>query len=921
MTVTPTQCVADGGLINPALFPAKSADLKPEQVRDSATSVKTMGTSVQDETSSIAASWSGLTHSYEAPEQQRVYDLMRPAVTSANELKTAFHTMAGHLETYAAALDGIKPRLASFEQRAAAFRAEVINGVQVDASSSTEAGLLDYGKGMLEWAGVDERQVTVPWYEDGDTVQRNKDLLAEYAELLEDVSTASAQCANDINGLVKNMCVTPVEVIPAEAFTNPAQPMPWGEPREEDRNCPESVGSGAYTFGKDLIQGAGQLLLGYNPETGGWFEGKAYGQAWGGLGDLVGSIALFASPVAWVAIGMQATGNTDNDFVRFMDDRYDTAVSGLGSLVGYDHGAEDGWHKWKEDGVAAGTGAVLSIGTFFIPGAGQVGTLAKGGSIAARVTKMAAVGADFAIQGGSWVVKGGIKLVAELRSALAFGGELLAGGLRGPTPALAGAGAVGGGFRISMTGLVNALIEPVPSRAVPHRPAVSNDLFGPGAGRAGGGEIPPAARGGSATPSTGGRAAGLVDGVSGRGSADGLGSRGEPGTTGGRGTETAVTGRDGTTSRGGDGTTPRGDGTTPRGDGTSPEGTAPRGDGTMPEGTTPRGDGTTPEGTAPEATTPHGDGTTPEGTAPEGTTPRGDGTTPDGTTPDGNAAPTDGTAAPANGAPHGNAPDWDGNTVRDRSRFGPRPDVADVPVELRGDPRFDPAHPHYDAVPRGEHGNVGTENPDVPSDSGLTNSGRLIDPDVIPEDLRPYVEDGTVVVDNGVLRLAEDVAATPFERTDAAHDPVEFARQLDLQQRAINQMSLHDWTSRFDSFTRRLDNQGQYRSFLARIIADRLQAQQPGLSRTQAMIDARARLAGQDPLHGPDQRAGGNPWQFTGMGDDGVNRSIGSQWKKRSDVLRRGVGSAIRRSGLPPELWGDVRMNVRLTLVDHVGVR
>ena len=120
--------------------------------------------------------------------------------------------------------------------------------------------------GRLDWVPfVDEDQVSVPWSEDTATVQRNTDLLGEYAQLLADISTASAQCANDINGLVENSCVGVVEAIPAEAFTNPEQPMPWGAPRAEDRNCPESVGHGASTFGADTVQGAGMLLLGTTP--------------------------------------------------------------------------------------------------------------------------------------------------------------------------------------------------------------------------------------------------------------------------------------------------------------------------------------------------------------------------------------------------------------------------------------------------------------------------------------------------------------------------------------------------------------------------------------------------------------------------------------------------------------------------------
>ncbi|MBO9554927.1 hypothetical protein [Cellulomonas sp.] len=50
--------------------------------------------------------------------------------------------------------------------------------------------------------------------------------------------------------------------------------------------------------------------------------------------------------------------------------------------------------------------------------------------------------------------------------------------------------------------------------------------------------------------------------------------------------------------------------------------------------------------------------------------------------------------------------------------------------------------PHVDAPGIGGH-------PDVPSSSGLTHRGRLIDPDVIPAELQPFVDNGTVIDDHG----------------------------------------------------------------------------------------------------------------------------------------------------------------------------
>src|SRR5688572_15439136 len=73
--------------------------------------------------------------------------------------------------------------------------------------------------------------------------------------------------------------------------------------------------------------------------------------------------------------------------------------------------------------------------------------------------------------------------------------------------------------------------------------------------------------------------------------------------------------------------------------------------------------------------------------------------------------------------------------------------------------------------------------------------------------------------------------------------------------------------------------------------------------------------------HTPDQRPGGNPDQITGMGDAGVNRSIGSQWRTKVLTLRDQIDDASEAAGLDRSLWGDVRMNINLKLTDLVGAR
>lgn len=744
MTITDTMCVADGGLINPEAFPARAGDLDTSRITDSATTLRGFGSTITDKTDTIHASWSRLNGPYQAPEQDRVYALMDPAVTSAGELKSTFDQVAGHLDTYAATLEGLKSRLQTVEDEAATFRASVIDGVTVDASAAKDASFGDHMAWAFDWVpGVDERQVTVPWYEDGASVERNTELLEEYAGILSEITAAVATAANAINGLVQGMCMAPVETIPAEAFTAPDAAMPWGSAVTEDRNCRESVGKGASDFGTGLLEGAGMLVLGYNPENGDFFTGTGWGQAWGGLGDLVGSTLLMASPVGWVAAWKAANGDTDDEFSDFMYDRAMTVASGFGSLVGFDpHNQDDPWHAWSEDGVAAGTNAVLSVGTFFIPGAGQVGAGLKAGSVGAKVARIAGAAGEFVMQGTSWAVKGGVRIVSGISNALRFGLDDMLRGMHPGQVAVAGAN----GMRVNPSNLL-AMMD-----------------------------------------------------------------------------------------NGG-----------------------------------------------------HGGHQLPSGTQ----------------------RVSDSIYNPRN--PTGHAPEWAGD-----HRWG-KPDVRQVPERLWNDPRYDPAHPHYDSIPRGEHGNIGTVNPDVPSSSGLTHSGRLTDGQV-PAELQPYVDSGKIVVDDGVLRLAEP-AQIEFSRNLPEHDLAEFERQVGLQERALNQMSAEEWSRNVDQFTGRVDNQAAYRRTQVTLLAHRLR-EEFGLSARDARAQARATLADQDPLHGPDQRPGGNPDQFTGMGDAGVNRSIGSQWSSSglAEQMRLQLEQRLMASGVPPHLFGDVRITVDLTVRDAVGV-
>ena len=467
----PQVCTVDGGLINPALLPAKSADLDTTKITGAADDLRTMGSTVDTRTDEIKTTWGGLTGCYQAPEQAEVYALMNDPATASEDVKTTFGTMAGYLDTYAAELETIKPKLADFEQRAQAFRDEVIDGVWVNATEASDAHVGTYLESAGRWlVGADQERKKVPWYEDGDTVEKNQDFVKEIGGIYADVSAAAATCATSINGLTS---LPPesrkVEGIPEEAFYNPESPMPWGSPREEDRNCPESVGHGAYQFGKNTVEGLGQLIS-YNPETGEWGDWGHAGQAWMGTGNVLLSLAVTSVGTVGFTQLMKATGNGDNPVVQWLDERHQVASTVVTGLVGIDLNADDPFHRWKEDGVATFTESFLNVGTMFIPGAGQAGAAVKVAGLGSKIARVTGAIADFGVPGGSWLVKGGLHTVPVLRNVFRFADEI-------PVTALDDVARAGARTPTFNPGALIDDVADVPTPRPPGKP-VSTSLFG-----------------------------------------------------------------------------------------------------------------------------------------------------------------------------------------------------------------------------------------------------------------------------------------------------------------------------------------------------------------------------------------------------------------------------------------------------------
>ena len=163
------------GLVDPAGLIAKSADLDSTAITGAADGIRSMGSTVDTQTDAIKTEWSTkLPGCYEAPEQETVYALMTEPATASEQLKTTFEAMADYLDTYAAALEAIKPDLSDWETRAQAFRDRVIDGVWVNKNEAKDSSLLDDGVALWNsmW-GNEQEKAKVSCHEDTGTVEEN----------------------------------------------------------------------------------------------------------------------------------------------------------------------------------------------------------------------------------------------------------------------------------------------------------------------------------------------------------------------------------------------------------------------------------------------------------------------------------------------------------------------------------------------------------------------------------------------------------------------------------------------------------------------------------------------------------------------------------------------------------------------------
>ena len=111
------------------------------------------------------------------------------------------------------------------------------------------------------------------------------------------------------------------------------------------------------------------------------------------------------------------------------------------------------------------------------------------------------------------------------------------------------------------------------------------------------------------------------------------------------------------------------------------------------------------------------------------------------------------------------------------------------------------------------------------------------------------------------------------------HDEVEFARQLKNQEAGMNQLTIDEYLRNRERYTtegRSEEGNALKQAFRAEVFSKKIhEFRKTGMSFEQATEQAQLWLDSQAVLHYPDQIAGGNPLKIGGMGDAGINSSIG----------------------------------------------
>jgi hypothetical protein len=362
--------------IDPSAIPGDN--LRPDMVEIAASEIQTIGDDVSDQGGVLVSTWQRLANHYEAPEAATLFGVMDPVKTNAETFGSNVDRVSSALKTYAAEVEPIKAELAKIKAEAQAFVASIAGGVE--KTTFSRAGAITS---------------TVEWHEDQESVDANNDLIRRVNDQMVLLWAAERKCANAIYDIIG------FPHIEAASESNPngyglneipdGTETPWGKTVERSESCGEKAVGAVGRFVWDgvivggiwgTVEGLGSLTLGYNPQTGEWFDGDTYGAAWSNLGKLAVGLAVTSLP------GSVMVANMPGPAGNFLRDCQMTVLNaGKGLLA---------WDKWKDDPAAAAGEATFNVASIIIPAGAATAPVRTSASTAAAAIRTTAKIIDIA---------------------------------------------------------------------------------------------------------------------------------------------------------------------------------------------------------------------------------------------------------------------------------------------------------------------------------------------------------------------------------------------------------------------------------------------------------------------------------------------------------------------------------------------
>jgi hypothetical protein len=344
--------LAEYELIVPDNIPG--TEINAAQIAESATSFATMSTTLREKGAAVLSQWEGLAPHYEAPESADMLRVMDPVGRNSTTIADKFATMSTLLQTLSDTVDPIQKRLVELKNEAATFRAEVVNGVEVEppkgiygttpvgsGGGSGNSYSTSYNKGQEPVE--DPGPKIVPWHEDFYTNSRNRTLIREVNAQVALLDAAQATCVNGLRAMSTDSWnePEPYVALTEDQLNQPDVELPWG-PATRDIGFNEAFG---YSIASNVASAYQEYsALGtWNAETqklGDWdlWVSTVRGSAMSAAG-----LALSLNPVTWM--NRAEDGEELEGFKAFEDEAVDGVVDGAREF--------SAWDTWSKDPAQA----------------------------------------------------------------------------------------------------------------------------------------------------------------------------------------------------------------------------------------------------------------------------------------------------------------------------------------------------------------------------------------------------------------------------------------------------------------------------------------------------------------------------------------------------------------------------------------